>query len=92
MINEDQIEVYKAVMNMRLKSLVTICILIGFFVILVFVCIAGNWQDRTVFAALDGILGYTMVPLVKHFFPAVVEAQNAEKRSRKQSKSNNPQV
>ena len=83
---DDQIRVYHAIYNMRLKALVTICILIGFFIILFFVCCAKTLADRAVFAALDSILAGTMYPMTKHFFPAIKEAMAAEKRETKGKK------
>jgi hypothetical protein len=72
---EDKIKVWTAVTNIGLKILIAICILIGFFISLVFMCKADSWQDRAVFGALDGVLAYTMYPLTKHFFPALKESK-----------------
>ncbi|MGB8194941.1 MAG: hypothetical protein WCF67_23600 [Chitinophagaceae bacterium] len=82
-ITEDQLKVYEVLTNLALKVVVTICILIAFFIILRFVISAKTWEDRAVFAALDGILGGTMFVLVRHFFPAIKMATNAEKRTKK---------
>jgi hypothetical protein len=79
---DDKIRVLQAINNMRLKTLVTISILVAFFVILAFVCFAKTWEDRAVFGALDGILGGTMYPLTNHFFPAYKEARASERRTK----------
>lgn len=85
-LSDDNIKVYQIIINMRLKILVTICILVGFFVVLIFVCCAKTWQDRSVFGVLDAILGYTMYPLTKHFFPALKESKASENRTNKAKK------
>jgi len=86
---DDKIKVYQAINNMRLKVAVTISILVAFFIVLIFVCTAKTWEDRAVFGVLDGILGGTMYPLTKHFFPALKDTIAAEKKTPKPKKITN---
>jgi uncharacterized membrane protein len=86
MATKAQAEISVILDNMRMKILVTKSILVGFFIVLVFLLlmIAGviksDWQSKTILGALDAILGYTMYPLVTHFFPALKQAKEAEAR------------
>ena len=68
-ITIDQVNVAQAITNILLKVIVALCILVAFFIVLYNVCSAVGWENKAVFGALDGILGYTMYPLTKHFFP-----------------------
>jgi len=86
MVTKAQAEVLEILSNMRLKKSVTYSILIAFFIVLGFLLllIAGvidsDWQSKVILGALDAILGYTMYPLVNHFFPSRRRAQEAEAR------------
>lgn len=87
-LTEDQAEVHAILTNIRMKILVTRCVLVAFFAILVFlflliVCIKSTWQDKTIIGVIEAVLSYTMYPLVKHYLPAVATAKAAEKRVKK---------
>jgi hypothetical protein len=41
--------------------------------------IKSGWKEQTIVGVLDAILGYTMVPLVKHYLPAVKNAIKGHK-------------
>lgn len=90
MPTDDQVKIHVELINLSMKVLVTKCVLFAFFAILVFLFllitfIKSTWQDKTIVAALDGILSYTMYPLVTHYLPALKEAKATEKRTKKLS-------
>jgi len=86
MATKAQAEVLEILNNMRLKMWVTKSILVAFFIVLLFLflMIAGviesDWQSKLILGALDGILGYTMYPLVNHFFPSLKRAKDIEEK------------
>jgi len=81
-INDDQLRVYQGLKNMQLKIIITYVILGAFVAILIVLlllctCIHSTWQDKTILAVLDLILGGTMLPVVNHFFPAFRDSRGA---------------
>ncbi len=76
---DDKIKIYTAFTNIILKVVVAISILVAFFIILSKLIGDQPWQDKTIYGIVDSILGYTMYPLTKHFFPALSETIKAEK-------------
>ena len=77
-MTEDQAKVLMILINISLKVVVAICILVGFFIVLYQICTATETTDKLIFSALDSVLGFTMYPLTKHFFPAIKEANKPE--------------
>jgi|GEM_PF-5024211 len=86
-ITKAQAEVTVILENMLLKKRITYVILVAFcivlvvFVLLISGVIKSTWQQQAITATLDGILGYTMYPLVKHFFPALDKAKKIENKN-----------
>jgi hypothetical protein len=84
MITQNQAKVAVILENMRLKKIVTISLLVAFFIILVFLLlmmagvIPSAWESQAILGAVESILGYTMYPLVKHFFPSFISAKESE--------------
>lgn len=85
-VTKSQAEVFVILENMRMKVIVTWCVIVAFFVILIFLfllftLIKSTWQDKAVVAALDAILGGTMYPLVAHYLPSKNKATELEKNN-----------
>jgi hypothetical protein len=79
-------KIHSLLTNLRMKVIVTKCVLVAFFIILaffmcLFLFIKSSWQDKAIVGVLEGILSYTMYPLVTHYLPAKKEAEIAEKRT-----------
>jgi hypothetical protein len=72
---EDQVKVYEAMVNIRLKIASAIVILAVFIGVFVLLACCKTLEMKIVYGALDGILAGTMYPLTRHFFPAFKEAR-----------------
>jgi len=78
----NQAEIAVILGNMRLKTAVTYSLLVSFFIILIFLllmmtgCIPSKWESQAILASLETVLGYTMYPLVRHFFPSLKAAED----------------
>ena len=77
-------EIAKIMADIRMKILVTRCVLIGFFIVLAsifaLVYFRVDWQITLILGIIDSILAGTMYPLVTHYHPAVKAAKQAEER------------
>ena len=85
-ITKSQAEVIVILNNMRMKTLVTRCVLVAFFGLVVFlICLFtfmdSKIEDKIIIGVIDSILAATMYPLVAHYLPARKEAKAAEERN-----------
>lgn len=87
-ITKDQADVIVILENMRMKVLVTKCVLIAFFIImafmiLLFTCIKTSWVEKTVVGVIEAILGGTMYPLVSHYLPSLANTKTGTERAKR---------
>jgi len=87
-LTQEQADVFVILENMRMKVLVTRCVLVAFFVILVFLfllftVIKSTWQEKAILGVIEAILGGTMYPLVNHYLPSLANSKAAAVRTRK---------
>lgn len=75
---EEQLRVYKGLLDMLLKFLWFLAMGVAFFIILNFMITTEGWENKAVFGALDSVLVYTIVPITKNLFPAIKEAIKEE--------------
>jgi len=73
MATKKQVDIYRELNDIRLKTFITIavviCFLCGFGFVIYLICSDKPWQNTVLVGTLDGIMAYSFPQIIRHFFP-----------------------
>lgn len=73
MATKKQVDIYRDLNDIRLKTMIAIvvvlCFVVGFGFVIYLICSEQPWKNIALVGTLDGLIALSFPQILKHFFP-----------------------